>query len=105
MPVDNDGLVFRDLTFTLSSEGALDFVEELQVRESDGEVVDKCVVQTVLRHDRIKIPYPRFDSDVQLWCQCFGGARNPCISCAWRNGACVERINSLADCASSDHRK
>lgn len=44
MPVDNDGLVFRDLTFTISSEGVLDFVEELQVRESDREVADKCVV-------------------------------------------------------------
>jgi len=41
LPIDDDGAIVHALTFTVSSEGALDFVEELQVRESDWEVADK----------------------------------------------------------------
>jgi hypothetical protein len=34
-PIDDDAAVSHDLVFAVSSEGALDFVEELQVHESD----------------------------------------------------------------------
>ena len=43
------------LALPVFSEGALDFVEELQVRESDWEVADKhgCVVWVVTQNDPI----------------------------------------------------
>lgn len=37
MPVDDNDAVSHDLVFAVSSKGAPDFVEELQVRESDRE--------------------------------------------------------------------
>lgn len=40
MPVDDDGTFNHNLAFAVSSEGALDFVEELRVPESDWEVAD-----------------------------------------------------------------
>lgn len=48
------------LTFAVSSQGALDFVEELQVRESDWEVADRhgCVVW-VATQCAMMIPVPR----------------------------------------------
>ena len=41
MPVDDDGTFNHNLAFAVSPESALYFVEELQVHESDWEVVDK----------------------------------------------------------------
>jgi hypothetical protein len=41
MPFSDVGAVDHDLKFAVSSEGALDFVEELQVRESGWEIADK----------------------------------------------------------------
>lgn len=37
MPVDDNDAVSHDLVFAVSSKGALDIVEELQVHESDRE--------------------------------------------------------------------
>lgn len=41
MSINDNGAINHDLAFVVSSEGALDFVEKLQVRESDREVADK----------------------------------------------------------------
>jgi hypothetical protein len=71
------------LTFAVSSQGALDFVEELQVRESDWEVADRhgCVVW-VATQCAMMIPVPRrHESD------------------ACRAGAWAQRDNFMADCA------
>lgn len=54
-PLITISAVNHELIVIVSSEGVLDFVEELRVRESDWEVADKCVVWRVLRHDQIKI--------------------------------------------------
>jgi hypothetical protein len=35
MSIDDNGVINRGLTLAVFSEGALDFAEELQVRESD----------------------------------------------------------------------
>lgn len=61
MPVADDGTFNHNLAFAASSEGALGFLEELQVRESDWEVADKnvCVAWVVMRHDQIDCQFTK----------------------------------------------
>lgn len=49
MSLGNVLAAHHDLALAVSSEGALDFAEELQVRESDWEIADEhaCVVCVV----------------------------------------------------------
>lgn len=57
VPIDDAGAAIQHLAFAVSSEGALDFVKKLQVRESDWEVADKhaCVVWVVAGNDTIDL--------------------------------------------------
>ena len=57
MSINDNGAIDHDLTFVVSSEGALDFVEKLQVRGSDWDVADKhgCIVWVSTQNDPIDL--------------------------------------------------